>query len=124
MVGRQDVMAALGELYDPCCAERGISLVDMGLIEQVEVTGSNVRVDMVLTSGWCPSVAVMNQMITEGVMTIDGVESVDVEVVFDPVWTPDRLSPDARAKLAMPMEQLIPYREARLATTTPVEVSR
>lgn len=124
MVGREDVMATLAELYDPCCAERGISLVDMGLIERVEVNGSAVRVDMVLTSGWCPSVAVMNQMITEGVMALEDVESVDVEVIFDPVWTPDRLSSEARTKLAMPMEQLIPYREARLATTTPVEVSR
>jgi metal-sulfur cluster biosynthetic enzyme len=44
-----------------------------------------------------------------------GVESVDVRVVWDPVWTQERLSESARAKLTLPLEELIPYREQRIA---------
>jgi metal-sulfur cluster biosynthetic enzyme len=43
------------------------------------------------------------------------VDDVDVQVVWDPVWTPDRLSERARDELALPLEELIPYREQRLA---------
>ena len=56
-------------------------------------------------------------MIPARLRDLDGVESVDVEVVWDPVWTPERLSPEAREKLEMPLEELLPYRERRLAQT-------
>jgi metal-sulfur cluster biosynthetic enzyme len=110
-----EVMDALREVYDPCCAERGISIVDMGLIEDVRVSGSHVAVDLVLTTGWCPFVASMSSAIPERLERVDGVESVDVQVVWDPVWTLDRLSESARAQLAMPLEELEPYRARRSA---------
>ena len=110
-----EVMDALREVYDPCCAERGISIVDMGLIEDVRVSGSHVAVDLVLTTGWCPFVASMSTAIPDRLRAIDGVESVDVQVVWDPVWTMDRLSESARAQLAMPLEELEPYRARRSA---------
>ena len=110
-----DVIDALREVYDPCCADRGISIVDMGLIEDVRVSGSHVAVDLVLTTGWCPFVASMSSAIPERLTRVDGVESVDVQVVWDPVWTMDRLSEPARAKLAMPLEELEPYRARRSA---------
>jgi metal-sulfur cluster biosynthetic enzyme len=106
---------ALREVYDPCCADRGISIVDMGVVEDVRREGSHVDVDIVLTSGWCPFVATMSSAIPERLTQIDGVETVDVEVVWDPVWTPDRLSESAAEQLSMPLEQLEPYRERRLA---------
>jgi metal-sulfur cluster biosynthetic enzyme len=114
---RERVIEALRDVYDPCCADRGISVVDMGLVEDVRVEGSHVRVDIVLTTGWCPFVASMSEAIPARLRDLDGVESVDVEVVWDPVWTPERLSPSARDKLEMPMEELLPYRERRLAST-------
>jgi metal-sulfur cluster biosynthetic enzyme len=46
---------------------------------------------------------------------MDGVETVDVRVVWDPVWTMDRLSASAREKLVMPLDELRPYRERRIA---------
>ena len=110
-----EVMDALRDVYDPCCAERGISIVDMGLIEDVRVNGSHVAIDLVLTTGWCPFVAAMSSAIPERLERVDGVESVDVQVVWDPVWTMDRLSEPARAKLAMPLEELEPYRARRSA---------
>ena len=109
------IIDALGDVYDPCCAERGLSVVDMGLVEDVQIEGSSVRVDLVLTTGWCPFVASLSATIPEHLRRLRGVENVEVNVVWDPVWTSDRLSPKARTELSMPLEQLIPYREARLA---------
>jgi metal-sulfur cluster biosynthetic enzyme len=106
---------ALREVYDPCCADRGISIVDMGVVEDVRRDGSHVDVDIVLTSGWCPFVATMSSAIPDRLRQIDGIETVDVEVVWDPVWTTDRLSESAREQLSMPLDQLEPYRERRLA---------
>lgn len=112
---RDGVLDALREVYDPCCADRDISVVDMGVVEAVHVDGSHVRVDLVLTTGWCPFVAALSDVIPARLRRLDGVETVAVEVVWDPVWTPDRLSPSAREKLSLPLEELLPHRERRLA---------
>ncbi len=115
MVDREAVYAALAECYDPCCAERGISVVDMGLIEDVRVDGGRVSIDMVLTSGWCPSVVSLNQMLSGAVGRLDGVGEVAVNVVYEPVWSMERLSPSARSKLQMDLTPLLAYREQRIA---------
>ena len=111
------IVDALGEIYDPCCAERGLSVVDMGLVEDIHIEGSSVRVELVLTTGWCPFVASLSASIPDRLRQLRGVENVEVNVLWDPLWTSDRLSQRARAELAMPLEQLIPYREERLART-------
>ena len=105
---RDVLIDALRDVYDPCCADRGISIVDMGVVEDVRLDGSHVDVDLVLTTGWCPFVASMSSAIPDRLKRLDGVESVDVKVVWDPVWTMDRLSDSAREKLAMPLDQLEP----------------
>ncbi|MGD9573069.1 MAG: metal-sulfur cluster assembly factor [Thermoleophilia bacterium] len=112
---RDAVMDVLRGVYDPCCADRGISIVDMGVVEDVRVEGGRVRVDLVLTTGWCPFVASMSDAIPAALRDLDGVEGVDVQVLFDPVWSPERLSPSAARALSMPLEELLPYRERRLA---------
>ena len=109
---RPAVLAALKEVYDPCCADRGISIVDMGVVEDVRVSGGHVDVDLVLTTGWCPFVVSMSSAIPDRLKRVDGVETVDVQVVWDPVWTMDRLSPEAAEKLRMPLEELEPYRRS------------
>ena len=109
------IVDALRDVYDPCCADRGVSIVDMGVVENVRVDGAHVDVDLVLTTGWCPFVSSMSTAIPERLQRMDGVESVDVRTVWDPVWTPDRLSESARDKLAMPLEELEPYRQKRIA---------
>jgi len=115
MTDRPALIDALREVYDPCCADRGISIVDMGVVEDVRLDGSHVDVDLVLTTGWCPFVASMSSAIPDRLKRLDGVESVDVKVVWDPVWTIDRLSDSAREKLAMPLGELEPYRVGRSA---------
>ena len=89
---RETVIRALDECYDPCCRDRKISVVDMGLIESVEIQGGNVSIEMVLTSGWCPFAARLLEMIKEEVGKLPAVDAVDVEVVWDPTWTPERMS--------------------------------
>ena len=101
---------ALREVYDPCCADRGINIVDMGVVEDVRRDGTHVEVDLVLTTGWCHFVDTMSSAIPDRLRRLDGVETVDVRVVWDPVWTMDRLSESAREKLTMPLEELEPYR--------------
>jgi metal-sulfur cluster biosynthetic enzyme len=113
---RATVVDALRDVYDPCCADRGINIVDMGVLEDVRVQhGGRVEVDIVLTSGWCPFVTTMSEAIPARLSSVAGVRDVDVQVVWDPVWTTDRLSPGAKDKLTLPREELIPYREQRLA---------
>jgi metal-sulfur cluster biosynthetic enzyme len=87
----------------------------MGVVEDVRLDGAHVDVDLVLTTGWCPFVASMSSAIPERLMALEGVETVEVKVVWDPVWTMDRLSEEAREKLAMPLEELEPYRVGRSA---------
>jgi metal-sulfur cluster biosynthetic enzyme len=114
---REALLEALQDVHDPCCADRGISIVDMGVVEDVRVDGSHVSVDLLPTTGWCPFVATMSEAIPDRLCRLDGVESVDVRVVFEPGWTMGRLSESARDKLAMPLDELVPYRERRLAQT-------
>jgi metal-sulfur cluster biosynthetic enzyme len=113
-VRREAVIGALDNCFDPCCRERRISVVDMGLIENIEILDSRVRVEMVLTTGWCPFAARLLGMVEEEVGNLPGVDDVDVDVVWDPTWTPERMSAGAREKLRLPLERLEPLREARL----------
>jgi metal-sulfur cluster biosynthetic enzyme len=112
---RPALIDALREVYDPCCADRGISIVDMGVVEDVRVDAGRVEVDLVLTTGWCPFVTAMSNVIPERLRAVAGVQDVHVQVLWNPVWTEERLSPSAREKLTLPLEELIPYRERRLA---------
>jgi metal-sulfur cluster biosynthetic enzyme len=112
---REQIVDALRDVHDPCCADRGVSIVDMGVVEEVRVDGGHVDVDLVLTTGWCPFVSTMSTAIPERLRRMDGVETVEVRTVWDPVWTTDRLSESAREKLVMPLDELEPYRRARIA---------
>jgi metal-sulfur cluster biosynthetic enzyme len=109
------IIDALREVYDPCCADQGINIVDMGVVEDVRLDGSHVEVDLVLTTGWCPFVATMSSAIPDRLIRLHGVDTVDVQVVWDPVWTTERLSESAREKLSMPLDELEPYRATRSA---------
>ncbi|HEU5201082.1 MAG TPA: metal-sulfur cluster assembly factor [Ktedonobacterales bacterium] len=105
---RAAVMAALRACYDPCCRERGVSIVDMGLIQEVQVEAGRVSIAMLLTSGWYPFSTSPEQMIESAVKRLPGVDEVEVEMVWNPVWTPGRMSEEACRKLTLPMAQLLP----------------
>jgi len=95
-----EVLDALRDVYDPCCREKGISVVDMGLVRgaTTDATGK-ARVELLLTSGWCPFAARVLDEVGERVRAMPGVTDADVEIVWDEAWTTDRLSPDATRKL-------------------------
>jgi metal-sulfur cluster biosynthetic enzyme len=112
---RTVLIDALRDVYDPCCQDRGVSIVDMGVVEDVRARDGHVEVDLIPTTGWCPFVANMSAAIPEALKALPGVETVDVKVVWEPAWTPDRLSESARKQLTMPLEELEPYRNARSA---------
>jgi metal-sulfur cluster biosynthetic enzyme len=112
----EQVMAALQTCYDPCCKERGVNIVELGLIAGVQVAenGHDVHVELLLTSGWCPFSANLLQMIQQRVGAIAGVGAIDTDIVWNTVWTPERMAASARAKLTLPMAQLLPLRQRRL----------
>ena len=99
---RAVLMDALREVYDPCCADRGISIVDMGVVEDVRVDGGHVDVDLVLTTGWCPFVVSMSTAIPKALKAIDGVDTVDVKVVCDPTCC-EPIRCTSRASILVPM---------------------
>jgi metal-sulfur cluster biosynthetic enzyme len=111
---REAVIGALDKCYDPCCRDRRISVVDMGLIESIDIEDRRVKIEMVLTTGWCPFASRLLEMVTEEVGALSTVDSVGVDVVWNPTWTPERMSESARQKLRLPLEKLEPLREARL----------
>ena len=107
---------ALSDVYDPCCREKGISVVDMGLLRSVTVTERHARVELVLTSGWCPFASRVLSDVEDAIVAQSGVESAEVEVVWDEAWTPDRLSASAARKLRLlPDPTDVPDRDAYIA---------
>jgi len=115
-VTEAQVWDVLSRVYDPCCADRGISVVDMGVAESVTIDAEGViHVELVLTTGWCPFVSSMEDAIPDRLREELGDVSVAVHAGWDKPWTTDRLAPSAREKLTMPLEQLLPLREARVA---------
>jgi metal-sulfur cluster biosynthetic enzyme len=124
------VSAALRNVYDPCCRDKGISVVDMGLLHKARVDGGHARVELLLTSGWCPFAATVLTEIEDVVRRLPGVRSAAVEIVWDEAWTTDRLADSARVKLrflpppsdvADPMEYVAGHHPASVEPQTPDE---
>lgn len=94
------VVDALRGVIDPCCRERGISVVDMGLLHDVRVDdGGHVQVQIMLTSGWCPFQLDLVSDIEDAVAAVPGVTEADVSITLEEAWSTERLSPSAAAQL-------------------------
>ncbi len=91
-----ELESALYEVLDP---ETGVNVVDLGLIYGLSRDGGAVRVTMTLTTRACPAGAAMVEGVKRRLEQIDGVETVDVEVTFEPSWTPSRITPEGREQL-------------------------
>jgi metal-sulfur cluster biosynthetic enzyme len=97
---REIITDALRDVYDPCCADRGLSVVDMGLIDDIRVDGDGqATVELVLTSGWCPFVVPLLDTIKTRLAQLDVAHDTDVRVVWDRVWSSARMSEVARQRL-------------------------
>jgi metal-sulfur cluster biosynthetic enzyme len=111
---------ALADVYDPCCREKGISVVDMGLLRSVTLSGAHARVELMLTSGWCPFATRLLTEIEDALAASPDVDTCEVDVVWDEAWTTDRLSPSAARKLRfLPDPASVPDRDAYLAAHRP-----
>ena len=76
--------------------EIGINIVDLGLVYEVEMEDSTAKVTYSLTSMGCPAGPLIAQDIDSAVRQVEGIEGVELELTFDPPWTPDRMSDDAK----------------------------
>ena len=93
MPTRDEVIDALRIVEDP---ELGMDIVELGLLYDAEVEGSNVKVTYSLTSMGCPVGPMIEQQIVETVAALPGVEKVESDLTWDPPWTPERMSDDAK----------------------------
>ena len=97
-VTEKDITKALREVKDP---ELGLDLVVLGLIYDVDVKDAHVDAVISLTSPICPVAGQIVEDVKTAIEGVDGVESAEVELTFDPPWTPERISPLIRASLGL-----------------------
>lgn len=95
-VAREQVLDALREVWDP---ELGLDIVSLGLVYEVRVDDDSVEVDMTLTTPGCPVSESLPQEAATAVQWALPGFNIDVNLVWDPPWTPDLLSPEASASL-------------------------
>jgi metal-sulfur cluster biosynthetic enzyme len=93
MPTKDDVIEALRAVEDP---ELGMDIVELGLLYDVEVQGPSVKVLYSLTSMGCPAGPLIEQSVEEVVQSLPGIEQVETELTWDPPWTPDKMSDDAK----------------------------
>jgi metal-sulfur cluster biosynthetic enzyme len=93
MPSKEEVVEALREVEDP---ELGMDIVELGLFYDAEIEGPNVKVNYTLTSMGCPVGPMIQEDIERVVREIPGVGEVQSELTFEPPWTPDRMSDDAK----------------------------
>src|SRR5579884_2131518 len=95
----QKLIAALKTVYDP---EIPVDIYELGLIYKVDVSDNrDVTIDMTLTAPGCPVAGEMPNMVRDALLGVPGVGEVTVNMTFDPPWTPDRMSEEAKLELNM-----------------------
>ena len=94
----EEVYDALKDVYDP---EIPVNVVDLGLIYGVEVEQGNVNVRMTLTFAGCGMGPYIAQQAEWRIAELDEVEDVNVELTFDPPWTPDKITEDGKKLLGL-----------------------
>lgn len=97
MLNKKKLLETLKNVPDP---ELGISIVDLGLVYDVKPDKKgNVEVVMTLTTMGCPLFELIEKPVIDELKKIKGVKEVSVELTFDPPWSPDKMSKEARVKL-------------------------
>ena len=97
-LNKDKVIDALKEVYDP---EIPVNIVDLGLIYDVDINGSDVEVKMTLTAAGCGMGPYIAQQAEWAISEIDDVEDVNVDIVFDPPWDPERITEDGKKLLGI-----------------------
>jgi FeS assembly SUF system protein len=94
-----DIVAALKTVFDP---EIPADIYELGLIYKVDIRDDRVvAIEMTLTTPNCPAAEELPTMVENAVASVPGVQSVEINLVWEPAWTPDRMSDEARLVLNM-----------------------
>jgi metal-sulfur cluster biosynthetic enzyme len=94
----EDVVEVLRQCYDP---ELPVNIVDLGLIYELHLKPKRVDLKMTLTALGCPMAAEVISDVRDHLLAIEGVEVANVDIVYEPAWSPDRMTEDARWELGM-----------------------
>lgn len=94
----EKVVAALRAVYDP---EIPLNIYDLGLIYGIDIDGGQVAIRMTLTAPNCPVAGSMPDAVARAVEAVDGIDSATVELVWDPPWTRDNMSDEAKLELGL-----------------------
>ncbi len=98
-VNKDVIMEALKGVIDP---EIGLDVVSLGLVYDVDVPeNGEIKIKMTMTTPGCPLAMMITTDAKNILETIDGVKSADVELVWDPPWSPDMMDPEVRARLGI-----------------------
>ncbi|MBL6758049.1 MAG: DUF59 domain-containing protein [Planctomycetes bacterium] len=97
----EEVYDQLKQVFDP---EIPVNIVDLGLIYDVKVEDPKVLITMTLTSQSCPEARTIPDVMRRRCNSLDGVEETDIEIVFEPAWTPHLISDEGRKALGMDSE--------------------
>jgi metal-sulfur cluster biosynthetic enzyme len=96
MVSEEEVYEALEEVIDP---ELGLDFVSLGLVYDVEIEDSDVYITFTLTTPACPIGPQVTEQMREFVSDLDGVDGVHPKMIFDPPWSPEMMTEDAKFAL-------------------------
>ncbi len=94
----EEVIEVLRQCYDP---EIPVNIVDLGLVYDIAIKPERVDIKMTLTALGCPMAADVIADVRDHLLTIPGVNEADVDIVYEPMWTPERMSEEARWELGM-----------------------
>ena len=94
----EDVIEVLRQCYDP---EIPVNIVDLGLVYDIAIKPERVDVKMTLTALGCPMAADVMSDVRDHLLTLPGIADAGVDIVYEPVWTPERMSEEARWELGM-----------------------
>ena len=90
------VLRMVKTVYDP---EIPVNIYDLGLIYRIDINGSDCTIDMTLTAPSCPAADFLVEDIKQKVESVEGIETVTVNIVFEPEWTKDMMSDEAKLEL-------------------------
>jgi metal-sulfur cluster biosynthetic enzyme len=97
------VYTELKQVYDP---EIPVNIVDLGLVYDVKVEADKVQIQMTLTSQSCPEAKTIPDVMKRRLKGLDGVADVQIDIVWNPPWTPHKISPAGRAILGIEDDQV------------------
>ena len=94
----EDVVEVLRQCYDP---EIPVNIVDLGLVYDIAIKPERIDVKMTLTALGCPMAADVMADVRDHLLSLPGISDANVDIVYEPVWTPERMSEEARWELGM-----------------------